>query len=453
MNESGDTRKTTSLSSLQTFTTSLPFLFIVGILIFLVSFVISSFPLGRNPIKQNQIQRVYFADNIAAGHSSIIQKFNEIHEGEIEVIAIDLPFRKFNTNQRKELIARNLRSRGSRIDVFSVDLIWLHRFTKWAEPLTPYFSPASIETMLPSSLNTCYVDGVLYAIPMYTDIGALYYREDIIKSLPDGEALLERIKQSISWEELLEIKRKHFPQKPIYIPQADAYEGLICNFNEILGIPLQHRDTGEILNLTDAFVVRKTQFFRDMFVNGIAPLEALDMTEDDCISYALTHDIPFVRGWPTLNNETDPRFDPEMFKKLRIAPMPHFEGENSAPVFGGWNMMLSRHSPVKEAAILFMQFASSVEGQTIFYEAEGLLPIQETFYDTARTDRKRERLASIEKMMANGIHRPALDHYTLLSDILSERLHLILSGELEVEAGLKLAKEEISIALQRGTSF
>jgi len=202
----------------------------------------------------------------------------------------------------------------------------------------------------------------------------------------------------------------------------------------------------QLLDLTDPHVTQRTRFFRDMFKNGIAPQAALNMTEDDCIRYALNHDIPFVRGWPTVNNQTDPRFDPELFNKLSIAPMPHFEGEAPTPVFGGWNMMLSRHSPVKDAAILFMQFASSVQGQSILYEAEGLLPIQESFYARDDSSERQTRLQYIEKIMAGGIHRPALNNYTFLSDILSHRLHQILAGELEVEAGLQQAQAEISEA-------
>ncbi len=449
MNKSINEQKSSRYSEKFAFLTSLPILFIMGAAIFLISFFISSFPLGRTPLKKGQIKRVYFADDIAPGHSKIIDRFNAIHEGEIEVIAIDLPFSKFNTNQRKELIARNLRSRGSRIDVFSVDLIWVPRFTKWAEPLTQYFSPASLTNILPHALETCYVDGALYAVPLYTDIGALYYREDMILALPDGDEINQRIKASITWEELVEIKHKYFVDSPIYIPQAAAYEGLICNFNEILGKPLQNRDTHALIDLTDPLVIRRTQFFRDMFTEGIAAEAALDMTEDDCIRYALENDIPFVRGWPTVNNETDPRFDPVQFRKLSIAPMPHFAGEKSTPVFGGWSMMLSRHSPVKDEAILFMQFASSELGQNIFFESEGLLPVQESYYLGTDPDPRNDRLKVLQAMMVNGIHRPALNQYTLLSDILSARLHEILSGEISVETGMELANDEISKALSQ----
>jgi len=192
---------------------------------------------------------------------------------------------------------------------------------------------------------------------------------------------------------------------------------------------------------------------REMIDSGMAPVEALDMTEDDCIRFALEHDIPFVRGWPTVNNDDYERFDPELFEKLEIAPLPHFEGGGSTPVFGGWNMMLSKHSPVKDAAILFMKFASSRAGQDIFFQREGLLPIQREFYSRTESDARQARLQIIQKMMQKGLHRPTLDQYTLISDILANRLHEILSGEHEVEAGLALAQSEIEAVMARGRTF
>ncbi|MBC8374695.1 MAG: extracellular solute-binding protein [FCB group bacterium] len=438
---------------IKSLSTSLPFLFSIGALIFLISFLISSFPLGTNPLNTDGIERVYFADNIGVGHAEIIRQFNELYQGEVEVIAIDLPFSKFNTNQRKELIARNLRSRSSRIDVFSVDLIWVPRFTKWAEPLAPYFAPQFLNKLVPQPLQTCYVDDILYAVPLYTDIGALYYRKDMILALPDGEAIVERIKQSITWEEMLEIRDLYFPGKPTFIPQAVAYEGLICNFNEIIGLAFEDEESGELIDLTDPLVIERTHFMREMIRTNFAPIEALSMTEDDCIRFALAHDIPFVRGWPTVNNEDYQRFDPELFKKLEIAPLPHFEGGESTPVFGGWNMMLSKHSPVKDASILFMEFAASMQGQQIFYEREGLLPIQREFYSQPKAGPRQERLQLIQKMMQKGLHRPMLDQYTLISDILSTHLHQIMSGEIEVAVGLALAKEEIDVVMARGSTF
>src|SRR5512139_2892881 len=105
------------------------------------------------------IKRIYFADNISAAHQMLIDAFNREYAGRIEVYPVNLPFSKFSTNERKELLARSLRSKSDRIDVFAVDLIWVPRFSKWSEPLGRHFPRESLATTLPQALESCSVDG------------------------------------------------------------------------------------------------------------------------------------------------------------------------------------------------------------------------------------------------------------------------------------------------------
>lgn len=423
--------------------TSLPFLFTVGVVLFALSFLISSFPFSLVSNTEREVQKVYFADNIGISHLEIIERFNRLHEGKIEVIPIDLPFSKFNTNQRKDLIARNLRSSGSRIDVFAVDLIWVKRFVKWAEPLTTYFPQQYLEGLLPEATSACYVDGTLYAMPLYLDIGVLYYRQDLIRGLPDGQSIEARIQNSITWNELIEIGQRHFPGNT-YLFQGEAYEGLICNFNEILGQPLYDRNSGEMIPLTEQRMVDRLEFMAGLIhKNQISPFAVTRMTEDECLQYSLDNDVPFVRGWPTLNNEVEGRFNRERFRNLAVAPLPHFEGEDPTPVFGGWNMMLSKHSPVKDAAIEFIEFAASEAGQRVFYESGSLLPIQVSFYSEDTSDPLQERIQTLSGMMSTGLHRPAMEEYTLISDILATQIHRALLGESTAIEALEIAEAQI----------
>ena len=427
-------------------TNNLPILFVIGALIFSLSFMISSFPLEFSSWDEQEVKKVYFADAVGYAHAQLIDTFNERYAGQIEVVPIDLPFEKFNTNQRKELIARNLRSRSSRIDVFSVDLIWVPRFTRWAEPLSPYFPPQMLNQLVPNALETCYVDGHLVAIPLYLDVGVMYYRQDIIRDLPGGEQIERRIRDSISWEELIELRDKYFRDQPFYLFQGAPYEGLICNYNEVLGVELQDPLTGGIVDVSDPRMVERLAFMRYLIhPTGISPPEVLSLTEDACIRYALQEDIPFVRGWPTINNEVEKRFDPVKFPLLRVAPLPHFEGEDYTPVFGGWNLMLSQHSPVKEEAITFMTFAASRLGQQHFIEAATLLPVLQELYVEDSTD---TRLQYLNTMMQSGLHRPKHEKYTMISDVLAHQLHAVLAGDMGAQEGLDLAQEQITEILE-----
>ncbi len=104
-------------------------LFIFSLVLLLIY---NLFSLNRDRLDQREAVKIYFADNMSKAHLTLIDRFNRLHKDEIEIVPIDLPFSKFTTNERKELIARSLRDKDSRIDIFAVDKIWVPRFAKWA---------------------------------------------------------------------------------------------------------------------------------------------------------------------------------------------------------------------------------------------------------------------------------------------------------------------------------
>src|SRR5574341_913119 len=151
----------------------------------LAIFIFVMTPTGVSEVDGEKVTKVYFADNISAAHQKVIERFNETYRGSIEVIPVNLPFTKFSTNERKQLLTRSLRSKGTRIDIFAVDLVWVPRFVKWSEPLTQYFSPQEQEAFLPYALKSCFFDQTLVGVPLYIDIGVMYYRKDQLAALPD----------------------------------------------------------------------------------------------------------------------------------------------------------------------------------------------------------------------------------------------------------------------------
>ena len=183
---------------------------------------------------EREITRVYYADNISKAHQKVIDLFNEKYKGEIEVVPIDLPVTKFTTNERKELLARSLRSDNSIFDIFAVDQIWVSRFAKWAEPLDNYFTQEEINKLLPGIIPVCTFKNQLMSLPLYLDIGMLFYRKDMIEQLPNHEEIEEKLRNSIEWNEFIEICNKYFEKNNAYVFQGKEYEGLICNYIEIL---------------------------------------------------------------------------------------------------------------------------------------------------------------------------------------------------------------------------
>ncbi len=415
-------------------------LLIAGLGLF-VFFITST---GQPYSQDDPITKIYFADNISAAHGNLIARFNEKYRGSIEIVPVNLPFAKFSTNERKQLLTRSFRSKTTRVDVFAVDLVWVPRFVKWAEPLPDYFSSQEISRFLPYALESCYFENKLVGIPFYIDIGLMYYRADLLRKLPDASEIEKKLKDSISWNEFMQLgKRPELASYPFYLFPADNFEGLICCFAEAVNSPLISIERQNAMDLNTEQTRRGLRLLVDL-VNRyrLTPSVVTEYKEVDVYQYALERDAVFFRGWPG-NLRPYANAYPEKVGSLGMAALPHFENAASSSVFGGWNLMISKESEKKAEALEFLKFVSSKEVQQMFYNEAGYLPTNRTVYEDAAFLAANPELQYLHSLLERGIHRPSLVEYTKISDILSSYINRAIKQEMPVEAALQAAQDMI----------
>lgn len=410
-------------------------------IVFLVTifFVFIGIPLQDSRIVYNNIRKIYFADDITESHKAVITKFNKINEGRIQVIPINLPFEKFTTNERKELLARSFRSKNDKIDVFSVDLIWVPRFAKWAEPLGKYFNKEKTDKILNYALESCYYNNELVAVPLKLDIGTMIYRKDLIGNYSINDDFENKLSASISWEDLIKFGNSNTNNKaPLYLFPAKNYEGLVCSFVE------------GILNLNRDFF--KNPHYK---LNSQEPKKVLTLLSDLVNKYKLTppvvcnynellsckyfvkNDGLLIRYWPEFMIDYNLFYkDSSKSPQFERAPLPHFEGHEPASIFGGWNLMISRFSNNKDAALEFVRFLISEESQNIFLQQGDALPVIKSIYDNSTKSSKKDFLEYYKKLMKSGVHRPYWEDYTRISDIIAYFANKAISGEIGVTEAL-----------------
>lgn len=418
-------------------------LFIVAITISLLFYL---FPIHRLQHASQEVKKVYFADNITEAHEKIIDRFNRKHAGEIEIVPVNLPFSKFNTNERKELIARTLRNKTNRIDVFTVDQIWVPRFAKWAEPLSRYFTKKERDEILEPALKTCYFNESLVSIPLHIDIGLLYYRKDLIGKLKNSSEIERQLKESITWDEFIKLRGQFGTNTPYYVFQGDDYEGLVVNFLEILNSMGGQLFTDGLTNINRPIVRQGCQLMVDLIhTHKISPIVVTKFNESDSYDYALKNSIPFFRGWPSFRKEMlNHTLGQKLMPDIGVAIMPHVAGHAPSPMIGGWNLMISRHSANKDEAVLFLKYILSDEAQEILCRTAGYLPILNRVYDDDSFNEINPHLQYIRKVLERGIYRFASPQYTKISDILSQYLHKALMRELSVAEALDNAEKSLA---------
>ncbi len=400
--------------------------------------------LGVFPFVKSEKQKVteiYFADRMSSAHLSLINIFNRKYDGKIKVIPVDFPNQNFSTNERKELLARSLRGRGDGIDLIAVDIIWVQRFAKWCEPLSKYFTQDDINSFIEPVLKSCYYEGELYAVPFDLCEGVLYYRKDLIRQAKDGNKIIEKLKQGITWDEFIEISKQLNKPNPYYIFPADNYEGLVCSYVELLlGLDDKYFEKNNF-NLNTSNSEKALQLLVD-FVNkyNLTPKVVTDFTEIPSYGYFIENDGIFLRGWPTYDKDfINTSLQSEKANLLQKAPLPYFKEGKQSAVLGGMNLMVSKFSNKKNEVLTFLKFLISKEAQEVILREAGYFPIIKTFYEDSVYLKKYPELVDYKELLKHGVLRPAHEDYTRYSEIMSYYFKQAIMGRMPVKSALEMA--------------
>ncbi len=396
----------------------------------------------------HELRKLYYVDHISEAHFKIIEKFNDKYKNQIEVIPVNLPFKNFTTNDRKAILTRSLRNRSDGLDIFSVDLIWVPRFAKWGYELDKRFKKETLDNVNNIALDACYHEGKLVAFPLFLDMGVMYYRKDIINKLPDGDKIEQQILNSMTWDQFIRLgKRMRNIDNPYYIFPGGNFEGMICCYNENISIEdsktifynkpiqLEHPSSRRSLkNMVD--MIHKYRF---------SPPGVTEFDETSSYIYTTQNDAVFLRGWSGFHKQYREFLeDTTLVEKMALAPLPHFEGNKSSAVFGGWCLMISKFSKRKEEALKFIRFMFEPENQEILYNTGGYLPINTLVNKDSVFIKNHPEMKRLEKMLEWGKHRPFLQNYTRISEIMSKSFHKALKNEITVEEALSEASRQLN---------
>jgi multiple sugar transport system substrate-binding protein len=402
--------------------------------------------------RRKGVTELYFADKMTEAHRVLIDEYNRLRQGEVKVVPVDFPNVDFTTNERKEVLARSLRGEGDGIDLFAVDPIWVQRFERWSEPLDQYFTKTELEGITDEALHTCYKDGKLVAIPFGVVRGVLLYREDLLRSLPGGNRIVDEVNRGITWDEFVKYGESVRGSKPYYIFPAAEYEGLLCVFTEVLLGREKNYFNVHGFNFNTPQANKALQLLVDLVQKyKVTPQAVTSMTEVSSYEYFMRHDGLFLRGWTSYDR--DFAMTPDQKRLLRMAPLPHFKDGGPASTIGGWNLMVSKFSTRKEEAISFVKFLLRKESQEIIFTKGGFFPVVRALYEEESYKRKLPELIEVSQMLAHGVHRPSHEKYTKYSEILAPYVSQAIRGRIGVEDALVRATKAIEsekISPERG---
>ncbi|MER6944625.1 ABC transporter substrate-binding protein [Nonomuraea sp. NPDC000554] len=370
---------------------------------------------GRGPI--TFISGKFEAESV----QKIVDAWNAAHPNEKASVVL-LP--ESADEQRRKLI-QNAQTKSDAGDVILIDAVWTSEFAanRWVDEL-----PLDVSGFLPTTVETAKYRDKLYAMPLFTGTGLLYYRTDLVKEPPK------------TWDEMKKLCDQVLPKQKgmaCYSGQFDKYEGLTVNFSEAV-----NSAGGEFLDasgqpqLTSDAAKKAGQFLADGFKSGMIPKEAVTYKEEEGRVAFQEGKLLFYRNW-AYGYEAAQKTDgsSKVAGKVNVAPIPGLTGIG-AGTLGGNNLAVSAFSKHKQTAKDFIAFMTSAEQLKAFAETSSMPVPRTAIYEDPELIKKYPYLPALKEGILAAKPRPKAVKYGDVTAAIQESAYAIVSGAKPVDQAL-----------------
>jgi multiple sugar transport system substrate-binding protein len=348
------------------------------------------------------------------------------------------------TDLRENLYTASLLAGDESFDLVYMDVTWTPKFARWLVPLDADFPPAELAKLLPAAVEAGRFRGALYRIPVRSDVGVLFYRRDLLAKAglapPETFTDLTRIARALQSP----------PGLWGFVWQGSQYEGLVCDFLEVLrgfGGFWANPDTLEV-GLDRPEAVDALEFLRRCRTgdDAISPPGVTAYKEDESRRLFQDGRAVFLRNWPYVWRLAQAPGSP-VSGKVGVLPMVKAPGGRSAGTLGGWGFGVSRFSHERELAVDFIRHVISLPGQRALCGESGYAPALAAAYRDPQLLAANPFLSDLLRLHENAVARPVIQDYARASDILQRHLSSALAGLASPPDALRAAARETRLLL------
>ncbi len=347
------------------------------------------------------------------------------------------------TNAREDLYVTSLLSGRAVYDLIFADVVWVPKFAAagWLEDLTDRWPAERWNGFIPGALEGGKYKGRIYRVPQHIDVGMLFYRRDLL------EAAKEQPPATL--DELLRVAQKLQRPEQLwgFVWQGKQYEGLICDFMEVLtgfGGFWINGETGEV-GLDRPEAIGALEWMRGAIHRaGISPPGTTTYTEEEGRLMFQSGRAVFHRNWPFVFI-TSQQPDSAVRGKVGIKPMPATEKGRPAATLGGWGMCIAKNSPHKEEAWKFCQYVSALPQVLRIQASRGSPPALKAYYEQSDDPARKDLYA----VMQTAVVRPRIPQYAQASDILQRYVSAALTERMTADDAMAGAARETRLLLRQ----
>jgi multiple sugar transport system substrate-binding protein len=323
--------------------------------------------------------------------------------------------------------------------VASVDVVWTAEFAAkgWLQPLD---GKMAVDTngLLPATVKTATYNGKLYAAPVSSDGGLLYYRKDLVKTPPK------------TWDELL-ADCKIAKQKKIgcYAGQFTKYEGLTVNAAEAIntaGGTIVGKD-GQTPTVDSAAAAKGLGNLVAAYKDGDIPKQAITYQEEQGRQSFEAGQLLFLRNWPYVYNLAKTDGSSKVKNSFGIAPLPGINGPGASSL-GGHNAAISVYSDHKATAHDFLEYLAGAEFQKFELTQGSLAPVRADLYNDPALQKKFPYLPTLLTSIQNAVPRPVTPFYPAVTKAIQDNAYAAMKGQKSPEDAVK----DMSAAINSASS-
>jgi multiple sugar transport system substrate-binding protein len=361
----------------------------------------------------------------------LVDKWNADHPTE-KVRIVELPE---SADAQRQQMVQNAQVKSDSYTVLNLDVVWTAEFAanRWVVELPQ--DQFKLSTFLKPAVDTAMYRNKLYAVPVYSDGGMLYYRKDLLDKAG--------VQPPKTWSEMTAAcqKVKQLPEGAnigCYAGQFEKYEGLTVNFSEAV-----QSAGGTVVDDSGKPTVSSSQAKAGLdnlvngFKDGTIPQKAITYKEEEGRRAFQAGELLFHRQWPyqyAKANQTDG--SSQVAGKFDVAPLPGVSGPGSSTL-GGHNFAISQFAPNKATALDFIKFFTSEENEKSNLLATSQAPTLSSLYDDAELLKQFPYLKTLKESILSAKPRPAVVKYGDVTAAIQENAYAALNGSKSSDQALK----------------
>ncbi|SRR6266566_5179977 len=384
---------------------------------------------------------VWQTENDTSGtYPGIVDTYNKTNKDGVHVTWHNGPS---GTGDILTIYDNTLRARSSAIDVMSIDVVYPAEFASngWTVDLTSKWSASDRANYLPGPIKSCTYQGKIAAAPLRTDLGVLYYRKDIVSTPPK------------TFDELTNIAKSNASKaKYGYVWQGSQYEGLVCDFSEVLqgygGNVLDPNDSKKVVVNSPEGLQALTEMVS--WVGTISPISVTTLTEEPCRQAFQNGDAIFMRNWPYAYSLGNNASQSKVAGKFDITSMPYGgSGTVGHSSVGGWNMAINAFSKNPDASWKFMQYMLGPDAQKQLAIQGSFTPALQSVYNDSDVKTKQPLFTKLQPILQYSLPRPVSPVYPDLSNIIQNHVHQALTKRVSPQDALRALQSELQALVSK----